>query len=62
MIFTTVAVMAIGAWLPFSPLASYLGLVPLPAIFFAWMAGFLVTYSVLTHCVKMWFIRRFGLD
>jgi Mg2+-importing ATPase len=62
MTFTTLLVMAVGIWLPFSPLARLLGLVPLPPVFFAWMAVFLVTYSVLTHAVKMWFVRRFGLD
>jgi Mg2+-importing ATPase len=62
MTFTTLSVMAIGCWLPFSPVAAYIGLVPLPAVFFLWMAGFLVTYSVLTHAVKTWFARRFGLD
>ena len=62
MTFTTLSVMAIGIYLPFSPLANFIGLVPLPAVFFLWMAGFLVVYSVLTHTVKMWFARRFGLD
>ena len=62
MSFTTLSVMAVGAWLPFSPLAHFLGFEPLPPVFFAWMAGFLITYSVLTHVVKTWFVRRFGLD
>jgi Mg2+-importing ATPase len=62
MTFTTLLVMAVGIWLPFSPLAKVLGLVPLPPVFFAWMAVFLVAYSFLTHAVKMWFVRRFGLD
>ena len=62
MIFTTVLVMAVGCWLPFSPLARLVGLVPLPGIFFLWLAAFLVAYSVLTHLVKSWFIRRFGSD
>ena len=35
---------------------------PLPAVFFAWMVAFLLVYSVLTHTVKMWFIRKFGTD
>ena len=60
--FTTLLVMAIGCWLPFSPLAHFIGLVPLPPVFFLWILGFLVTYCVLTHTVKMWFMRRFGLD
>ncbi len=62
MLFTTLTVMAVGLWLPFSPLAKFLGLTPLPSIYFAWLAGFLVAYAVLTHCVKMWFGRRFGTD
>ena len=62
MTFTTVSVMAIGCWLPFSPLAGFIGLTPLPPVFFLWMVGFLLAYSVLTHMVKMWFARRFGLD
>jgi Mg2+-importing ATPase len=62
MTFTTLLVMAVGVWLPFSPVAGYIGLVPLPPVFFVWIAGFLLAYSVLTHVIKMWFVRRFGLD
>jgi Mg2+-importing ATPase len=58
----TLLVMAVGVWLPFSPMASALGLTPLPAIYFVWIAGFLVSYCVITHGVKMWFTRRFGMD
>jgi len=62
MTLATVVVMAIGVWLPFSPIAGYLGFTPLPGIYFVWLAGFLLAYSVLTHAVKMWFNRRFGTD
>jgi P-type Mg2+ transporter len=62
MLFTTLVVMAIGAWLPFSPLAHLLGLVPLPAVFFLWLIAFLISYGFLTHFVKSWFARRFGTD
>jgi Mg2+-importing ATPase len=62
MSFTTLLIMAAGVWLPFSPLARYLGFVPLPPIFFVWLVGFLIAYGVLTHSVKMWFARRFGTD
>jgi Mg2+-importing ATPase len=62
MMFTTFAIMAIGVWLPFSPLAHFLGFVPLPGVFFLWLAAFLVAYGVLTHIVKTWFVRRFGMD
>ncbi len=59
---TTLLVMALGVWLPFSPIAGYLGFTPLPGIYFVWLAGFLVAYGILTHGVKTWFARRFGTD
>jgi P-type Mg2+ transporter len=62
MLFTTLAVMALGLWLPFSPLGKALGFTRLPAIYFAWLGGFLLAYGVLTHFVKTWFSRRFGVD
>jgi Mg2+-importing ATPase len=63
MFFFTLLVMAIGVTLPYiPPLANLLGLVPLPAIFWAWIAGFLVLYCGLTHFMKTWFFKRFGVD
>ena len=62
MMFATILIMAIGSWLPYSPLAPMLGFVPLPWTFWLWIAGFLVAYSVLTHNVKVWFFKRFGMD
>jgi Mg2+-importing ATPase len=60
MTLTTLAVMTIGALLPYSPFASDFGLVPLPGSYWGWIASFLLGYSVITHSVKMWFFRRFG--
>ena len=57
---TTLIIMCIGAWLPYSPFAKDFGLVPLPAIFWAWIALFLLCYSFLTHLIKTWFFRRYG--
>ena len=34
----------------------------LAAVFFLWLALFAVAYSTLTHVVKTWFYRRFGMD
>jgi Mg2+-importing ATPase len=62
MLFFTLLVMAIGAVLPYSPIAGFLGFVPLPAIYWAWIAGFLVLYCMLTHTVKNWFFKKFGVD
>ena len=60
MALTTLAVMAVGAWLPYSPFAPALGLVRLPAVYWVWIVGFLAVYSVITHTVKTWFLKRFG--
>ncbi len=59
MLFATLAVMAVGTWLPYSPFAALLGLVPLPGIYWVWIVGFLISYSILTHTIKRWFFRRF---
>jgi len=60
MLFTTLSVMAVAIFLPYSPLADILGLVPLPAVYWLWIAGFLITYSIITHLVKTWFNKRYG--
>jgi len=57
---TTLTIMAVAVWLPYSPFADTLGMVPLPAIYWAWIAGFLTTYGMLTHFVKTWFFNRYG--
>ena len=62
LLLTTLVVMAVGAALPYSPFAAYFGFVPLPAEYWAWIGGFLLTYSVLTHYVKVWFHRKYGID
>ena len=62
MTITTISVMFAGAWLPYSPFASLLGLVPLPTIYWVWIGGFMACYAVLTCGVKNWFFNRFGGD
>jgi Mg2+-importing ATPase len=59
---TSLAICAIGIWLPVSPLAPSLGFVPLPPLYWLILAGLLVTYLSLTHVMKTWFHRRFGLN
>ncbi|MGX8908960.1 magnesium-translocating P-type ATPase [Streptomyces netropsis] len=53
-------VMALGIFLPFSPLASALSMEPLPMGYFPWLIGILLTYCALTQVVKTWYIRRFS--
>jgi P-type Mg2+ transporter len=58
--FTSVLIVAFGAFLPYSPLAGWLGFVPLPPLYWLFLSGMLVIYVVLTQLVKTWFYRRFG--
>jgi Mg2+-importing ATPase len=51
---------AVGAWLTISPLANTLGFVPLPALYWLYLAMMLLGYAILTQMVKTWFIHRFG--
>jgi Mg2+-importing ATPase len=60
MTLTTLSIMAAAVVLPYSPVAPFLGFVPLPPIYWAWIAGFLLAYAVLTHGVKRWFNAKFG--
>jgi Mg2+-importing ATPase len=62
MLLTTMGIMAIGTWLPYSTLGHYIGLYGLPWAFYPWLALFALTYCVLTHLVKTWFYKRFGTD
>ena len=61
LIATTMIIAAIGVVLPFSWLAGVLGFVPLPPTYWIALGLILPSYVVLTHFVKTWFIRRFGL-
>jgi Mg2+-importing ATPase len=61
LIATTVIICTIGMTLPFTLAGSALGFVPLPWQYWPLVAVMLVTYAVLTHLVKVWFTRRWGL-
>jgi Mg2+-importing ATPase len=56
----TLTIMAVGIYLPFSPLGASIGLVPLPLSFFPWLVATLLAYCVLTQLVKGWYVRKFG--
>ncbi len=60
MMLASIAVAAIAVALPYTPVAGFFGLVPLPATFWIWIAAFLVCYAVLTHIVKTRFQKHFG--
>jgi Mg2+-importing ATPase len=55
---TTILIMAIGAYLPYSPIASGLRFVPLSWQFWPILAGTLICYVGLTQLIKVWLIRK----
>jgi len=58
-ILLTASIMAIGIYLPFSPLGEHVGMVPLPTAYFPWLVGILLGYCLLTQLVKGWYIQRY---
>ncbi|WP_428944748.1 magnesium-translocating P-type ATPase [Pantoea sp. FN060301] len=53
-------VMALGIYIPFSPLGHIIGLVPLPWSYFPWLVATLFGYCVVAQGMKRIYIRRFG--
>ena len=53
-------VMALGIYIPFSPLGSAVGLVPLPWSYFPWLVATLLGYCFVAQGIKRLYIRRFG--
>lgn len=56
----TLAIMAVGLWLPVGPLAGYFRLQALPAAYYGWLAVILLGYCTLTTLMKRVYIRRYG--
>lgn len=55
---TSLAIMTIGIWLPFSPFAVALGFVALPPLYWSLLVVTLLLYVLLTQTVKAWLLRR----
>jgi Mg2+-importing ATPase len=55
---TTLSIMALGIWLPYSPLASALGFTHLPRMYWPILMLTLLGYMSLTQIIKMWLLRR----
>jgi Mg2+-importing ATPase len=62
LITTSLIIAGVGIAIPFSRLGAFLGLVPLPPSYWAALLLILMSYAVLGHVMKTWFVRRFGLD
>jgi Mg2+-importing ATPase len=61
LIMTTVAIVAIGGIIPYTPVGTMLGFVPLPPLYWVCVTAMMLAYAALTHIVKMWFVRRWGM-
>ncbi|MEY4313343.1 MAG: hypothetical protein RLZZ319_852, partial [Actinomycetota bacterium] len=57
LIASVVAVVALGCWIPYSPLATVLGFTALPAPFFLALIGMIFLYLVLVEIAKHFFFR-----
>jgi len=55
---TSLLIMAIGAWLPFTWIGASLGMVPLPPLFWPLLLLTLLCYVALTQVIKMWLVRK----
>ncbi len=55
---TSMAVVAVAASIPYTPLGARLGFVPVPGLFFLILAGMVLAYLALVQAVKTRFYRR----
>jgi Mg2+-importing ATPase len=61
LIATTMVISLVGIALPFTAVGAALGFTPLPPLYWPLLATMLLGYSLLTHLVKVWFVRRWGM-
>jgi len=55
---TSLAIMSLGIWLPYSPLASALGFTHLPPLYWPILLLTLLGYVGLTQTIKVWLLRK----
>ncbi len=61
LIATGIVVCVIGMILPFTGPGQALGFVPLPGLYWPLVFLIIASYAIMTHFVKVWFIRRWGM-
>jgi Mg2+-importing ATPase len=59
---TSLLIVGVGIWLPYSPFADVLGFVALPMLYWPLVGLMLVCYVTLTQLAKTWFVRRYGAN
>lgn len=61
LIMTSLIICGIGVALPYTGAGTALGFTPLPPLYWILIGAFLLSYATLTHLVKTWFVRRWGM-
>jgi Mg2+-importing ATPase len=61
LITTSIIISIVGIALPFTMAGAALGFTPLPSLYWPLVAALLLGYAALTHLVKVWFVRRWGM-
>jgi Mg2+-importing ATPase len=61
LITTSIIICCVGIALPSTPIGAALGFTPLPWLYWPLVAGILISYAALTHLIKIWFVRRWGM-
>jgi P-type Mg2+ transporter len=61
LIATSTIICVLGVTLPYTWLGASLGFVPLPLLYWPAVIAIITCYAVLTHYMKTWFVRRWGM-
>jgi Mg2+-importing ATPase len=55
----TSAIIVLGVLIPYTAVGAKLGMMPMPPVYFAWLAATVLAYCALTQLVKVIYIRRY---
>jgi len=62
LIFTSIYIVTLGLFIPFTPLGKYFGFVIPPALYFLALIFILGGYLISVQVVKQWFIKKYGYE
>jgi len=62
LILTSIFIVTVGIFIPFSPLAKPFGFVAPPPLYFVILFFMVITYLLLVQVVKTWFIKKYGYE
>ncbi|MDD5436671.1 MAG: magnesium-translocating P-type ATPase [Candidatus Omnitrophica bacterium] len=62
LIFTSIYIVTIGLFIPFTPLGKHFGFVQPPPGYFLALIIIIIAYLFMVHFVKSWFIKKYGYE